>query len=181
MNFEISCAGAISRNSKQQDSQEAREKVNRYMRMKVIAATEKFDLSSYEGLHDLHKYLVGERHLMDVSFDKGSIKVTVKCRTLEILERLWEDYRSGHLNAVAEECLITEKVKDELDMKTITLTTTILEEDYLACKQSLMEIISGTLLINIHVLICCSFVLLKSNLPTENPRVGWGGGVVVEE
>ena len=127
MNFEISCAGGISRNSKQQDSQEAREKVNRYMRMKVIAATEKFDLSSYEGLHDLHKYLVGERHLMDVSFEKGSIKVTVKCRTLEILERLWDDYRSGHLNAVAEECLITEKVKDELDMETITLTTTILE------------------------------------------------------
>ena len=106
----------------------------------------KFDLSSEEELFDLfaYRYLVGHLRLVDVSIDKGSIRITAKCRTLEILEGLWDDYCSGHLNEVAEECLITEKVKDELDMETITLTTTILEEDYLACKLSLREI-SGTL------------------------------------
>ena len=146
MSFKISCTSAISRNPKEQDPQEAREKVNRFMQKKIEAAMGKFDLSSEEGLYDLYVYLVGHRRLMDVSFDKGSIKITVKCRTLEILEQLWDDYCSGHLNAVAEKCLITEKVKDELDMESITLTTTILEEDYLACKLSLTEI-SGTLLI----------------------------------
>ena len=144
MPFKISCASATSRNSKEQDSdQEAREKVNKCMRKKIEVAIEKFDLSSEEELYNLHAYLVGHLRLMNVSFAKGSIKITVKCRTLEILEQLWDDYCSGHLNAVAEECLITEKVKEELDMETITLTTTILEEDYLACKLSLMEI-SGT-------------------------------------
>ena len=146
MPFKISCGSATSRNSKEQDSQEAREKVNKYMRKKIEAAIEKFDLSSEEELYNLHAYLVGHLRLMGVSFDKGSIKITVKCGTLEILERLWDDYRSGHLNQVAEECLITEKVKDELDMETITLMTIILEEDYLACKLSLMEV-SGTLVI----------------------------------
>ena len=143
LSFKISCASATSKNSKEQDSQEAKEEVNRYMQKKVEEVSKKFDLSSFEGLHDFHVYLVGVRHLMDVSFDKGSIKITAKCRTLEILEQLWDDYCSGHLNAVAEECLITEKVKNELDMETITLTATILEENYLACKLSLTEI-SGT-------------------------------------
>ncbi len=146
LSFKISCASAISRNSKDQDSQEAREKVNRYMRKKVVDAMGKFDLSTIEGIRDLNAFLVGHLHLMDVSYHISSIKVTVKCGTLEILERLWGDYRSGNLNKVAEKCLITENVKDELDMETITLTTTILEEDYLACRLSLMEI-SGTFFI----------------------------------
>ena len=144
LSFKTSCASAISRNSKEQDPQQARKIMNKFMRKKIKAGKGKFDLSSLEGLKDFYAYLVGHLQLMDVNFDKGSIKITVKCRTHEILEGLWDDYCSGHLNAVAEECLITEKVKDELDMETITLTTTILEEDYLACKLSLTEI-SGTL------------------------------------
>ncbi|XP_078371471.1 uncharacterized protein LOC144655131 [Oculina patagonica] len=140
LSFKIRCASAFSRNSGEQDPQQARKKVNRYMEEKAVEAVGKFDLSSYTGLRDMYVYLVGELHLVDVNFDKGSIKITVKCGTLEILERLCDDYRSGHLNKVAEECLITEKVKDELDMETITLMTTILKEDYLACKLSLMEI-----------------------------------------
>jgi len=102
-----------------------------------------FDLSSLEGLEDFHAYLVGKLFLRNVTFERSSIKTTVKCCSLEILEGLWEDYCSGRLNAEAEKCLITERVKDELGMKTIKLATTMLEKDYLACKLSLMEI-SGT-------------------------------------
>ena len=116
------------------------------MGKKVDEAKGIFDLSSYKGLNDFHAYLTGHLHLWIERFENSSLKITVKCHTLGILERLWDDYLSGHLNAVAEECLITEKFKDELDMETITLTTTILEEDYLACKMSLTEI-SGTLII----------------------------------
>ena len=99
----------------------------------------KFDLSSFEGLEDFYLYLRGYLSLVDIEFQKSSIKITVKCCTLEILERLWDDYCSGRLNAEAEKCLITENVKEELGMETIKLATTILEEDYLACKFSLME------------------------------------------
>jgi len=111
-----------------------------YMAKKADEAIKKkkFDLSSYEGIDDYCVYLRGHLSLMDVSFQTSSIKITVKCRTLPILEYLWDDYCSGNLNAVAEKCLITEEVKDELGMETIQLTTTILEEDYLACKSSLM-------------------------------------------
>ena len=99
----------------------------------------KFDLSSFEGLEDFYLYLRGYLSLVDIEFQKSSIKITVKCCTLEILERLWDDYCSGRLNAEAEKCLITENVKEELGMETIKLATTILEEDYLACKISFME------------------------------------------
>ena len=99
----------------------------------------KFDLSSFEGLEDFYLYLRGYLSLVDIEFQKSSIKITVKCCTLEILERLWDDYCSGRLNAEAEKCLITENVKEELGMETIKLATTILKEDYLACKFSLME------------------------------------------
>ena len=99
-----------------------------------------FDLSSFTGLHRLYAYLVGELHLINVNYKTSSIKITVKCRTLEILKGLWDHYCSGRLNAVTEKCLITEKVKDELGMETLKLAATMLEEDYLACKLSLMEI-----------------------------------------
>ena len=102
-----------------------------------------FNLSSFEGLEDFYAYLHGRLSLEVGKLQTGSIKITVKCRTLAILERLWGDYISGRLNAEAEKCLITKKVKDELGMETIVLATTILEEDYMTCKLSLTEI-SGT-------------------------------------
>ena len=135
------CVSATSRYSWKQDPQEHSEKVNKYMTDKIDEATMKgkFDLSSFEGLEDFYLHLRGHLSLVDIRFQKGSIKITVKCRTLEILERLWRGYCSGRLNAEAEKCLITENVKEALGMETIKLATTILEEDYLACKYSLME------------------------------------------
>jgi len=108
-----------------------------------VLMKEKFNLSSFEGLQDFHTYLVGKLYLRNVTFETGCIKTTVKCCSLEILEGLWEDYCSGRLNAEAEKCLITEKVKDKLGMEIIKLATTMLKEEYVACKLSLMEI-SGT-------------------------------------
>ncbi|KAL9973778.1 hypothetical protein ACROYT_G020280 [Oculina patagonica] len=140
LSLKIRCANAISRNSHMQDPQQARKTVDSYMGEKVDEGKRTFDLYSHKGLKDFYAYLRGHLDILIESSENSSIKITVKCRTLEILERLMVDYRSGHLNAKAEEYLITEKVKDELDMETITLTTTILEEDYLACKLSLMEI-----------------------------------------
>ena len=146
--FKTSCARATSRNSGNQDPREEREKVNRHMRQMIDEVNSEgiFDYSTDKGIRRFCAYLIGERRLMDVNFQSSSIKVIVKCRTLEILEELWGDYCSGHLNVVAEECLITEEVKEKLGMETITLKTTILEEDYVTCKLSLMEI-SGIFLL----------------------------------
>jgi len=142
LSWNIHCVSATSRNSEEQDPQEQSEKVDRYMAQKAVDVLMKgtFDLSSLQGLEDFHAYLVGRLCLQNVTFERSSIKTTVRCSSLEILEGLWEDYCSGRLNAEAEECLITEKVKDELGMETIKLATTMLEEDYLACKLSLMEV-----------------------------------------
>ena len=135
------CVSATSRYSGGHDPQERSEIVNRYMAQKIDEVNIKgtFDLSSFEGLEDYYAYLCGHLLLVDTKIEKSSIKITVKCCTLEILERLWDDYCSGRLNAEAEKCLITENVKEELGMETIKLATTILEEDYLACKISFME------------------------------------------
>ena len=145
LSWKIHCPSATSRNSEEQNPQEQSEKVNRYMAQKVVDVITRgtFDLSSFEGLEDFYAYLHGRLSLEIKRLQAGSITITVKCHTLAILERLWDDYYTGNLNAAAERCLITEKVKDELGMKTIKLETTMLEEDYLTCKLSLMEI-SGT-------------------------------------
>ena len=139
--WKMHCVSATSRYSGKQDPQEQSAVVNRHMEQKIDEVIMKgiFDLSSFEGLKDFYVYLCGHLSLVDIKIQKSSIKITVKCHTLEILERQWDDYCSGRLNAEAEKCLITENVKEELGMETIKLATTILEEDYLACKFSLME------------------------------------------
>lgn len=120
----------MRRNSAKQDLPEDRENVDGYLKQMVVEAKDKFVA--------LFSYLEENLHLIKVTFEGNKINVT--CRSLQILEGLWDDYCSGHLNAKAEECLITEEVKDELGMENITLTTTILKKDYLACKEFLTKI-----------------------------------------
>ena len=68
-----------------------------------------------------------------------SLNITVKCQTLEGLEKLWQDYSSGHLNTVAEELLVTDDIKKKLGVESIKLKTVITEESYLACKRYLLN------------------------------------------
>ena len=87
-------------------------------------------------------YLQGVHDLMIREAGEGSLRIVVECKTLEILERLWDDYSSGHLNEVAEERLLTDEIKKKYDVESIELETTITMEDYLACKLSLRGISS---------------------------------------
>ena len=73
----------------------------------------------------------------------NSLRVSVVCENPEILEQLWQDYRSGYLNVVAEKCLLTDDIKRMFRLTSVKLKTTILEEDYLACKDSLLNNIGG--------------------------------------
>ncbi|XP_078368375.1 uncharacterized protein LOC144652233 isoform X3 [Oculina patagonica] len=88
----------------------------------------------------LHYYLKGVLDLIIREASDGSLRIIVECSTLEVLERLWKDYRSGNLNTVAEKCLLTDDIKWWFDVESVQLKTIILEEDYLACKLFLTDI-----------------------------------------
>lgn len=52
-----------------------------------------------------HYYLEGVLDLIIREAGEGSLQIVVQCKTLKILECLWEEYSSSHLNEVAEEHL----------------------------------------------------------------------------
>ena len=89
---------------------------------------------------NMYFYLVGVRDVMVRQASVGSLMVTVECKTLEILESLWKDYYSENLNTEAEKRLLTDDIKSRFHVVSVKLQTTILEEDYLACKLFLTNI-----------------------------------------
>ena len=89
---------------------------------------------------ELPRYLQQLKLIHDSTPTEGnenSLRLAVKCNSLEGLEGLWEDYRSGRLNGMAEKYLVTDEIKRRFHVESVNLTTTILEEDYLACKEFL--------------------------------------------
>ena len=64
----------------------------------------------------------------------GSLLIKVKCDSLQILERLWEDYSLGHLSDVVQRCFVTEEILTELSLAELKLKTTISKEEFKACK-----------------------------------------------
>ena len=67
--------------------------------------------------------------------DVGRLLITVTCSSLQILEGLWEDYCSDHLNEVAEQKLVTAQVLEKLHLREVKLKTTIAKEEYQKCKK----------------------------------------------
>lgn len=120
------------------------DKLEKFINKAARSGLDMFPLTTDQNLKDYCQYLASTLKIKLRNKKEGSLKLTVHCRTLEILERLWEDYCSGHLDAVAEESLVTDEVKKETGVDTTWLETTISEEDYLRCKKFLTEI-SGRL------------------------------------
>ncbi|XP_015757833.1 PREDICTED: uncharacterized protein LOC107337233 [Acropora digitifera] len=75
-----------------------------------------------------------------VTVGKGSVIIILDCPTLDSLEHLWNDYLAGHLDNLAERYLVTNELKKKLNLETVCLKTTMVEEDYLNCKEALMEL-----------------------------------------
>ena len=148
MNIKVGTTGVTSKSSAQKQNE-----LEERIAVSVTRELSTFPLTSERNLQQLSVYL---RKDVDVELtwkQAGSLILTVHCRTLEILERLWEDYCSGHLDEVVEECFLTDEItktkderrgKSEADVDTIGLETTILREDYLRCKKFLTEM-SGRL------------------------------------
>ena len=92
-------------------------------------------LSFKETVYDFLEYLRVQFGVGVASLSEGSLLITVTCSSLQILDGLWEDYCSGHLNKVVEQKLVTPDVLERLQLSVLKLKTTITEEEYKKCKE----------------------------------------------
>ena len=85
------------------------------------------------------EFLKAAYNVSRVALNKGSLIISLNCKTLKGLDQLWNDYLSGLLNKVAEWHLVTDEMKTKLNLRKINLKTTIEEENYLNCRKVLLE------------------------------------------
>ena len=78
------------------------------------------------------------RKVIVADIKKGSLIFTLECGSVQILDDLWEDYRTDHLNEVAQRYLVTDDILEEFGLSSLKLTSNIKEEDYKACRQRLV-------------------------------------------
>ena len=93
--------------------------------------------STPEDFNDFILYMEKVRKVVLVGCTSGSLIITVECGSLKILEELWQDYCTGNLGRVVQECLVTEDILKELGLSEIKLITTIDEKDYKDCQKHL--------------------------------------------
>ena len=101
------------------------------------------DPSKPEELNGYLKYLKEVRKVLVLETHQGSLIVTVECRTLQILDELWEDCCTGRLNEVAQQCLVTEDILRAFGLIEVKLTTTIMEEEYRSCREYFLKCQGG--------------------------------------
>ena len=77
-----------------------------------------------------------------LTLNLGSLIISLDCKTLKGLDKLWNDHLSGHLNKVANKHLVTDEMMENLNLRKINLKTTIDKENYLNCRKVLMELSS---------------------------------------
>ena len=94
------------------------------------------------GVGDFLKHLELTYNVSCLTFNLGSLIISLDCKTLKGLDKLWNDHLSGHLNKVANRHLMTVEMMKNLNLRTINLKTTIDEENYLNCRKALMELSS---------------------------------------
>lgn len=94
----------------------------------IYFSMEHDSLSTAEGVCTLTDYLTESHNvLLKVFMTDGGLEMIVQCPTIENLERLLSDHRSGHLIEVAERCLVTDEMKTILDLETVRLKADIKE------------------------------------------------------
>ncbi len=96
---------------------------------------QRIDTAQPDDLNGFVYYLEKKKKVLIVDARLGSLMITVESTSLEILEDLWKDYCTGYLNEMAQKFLVTEDVLTELGLTKVTLTTTILEEEYRNCRE----------------------------------------------
>ena len=97
------------------------------------------DTTKREERTEFLEYLTDVRKVLVLDAQSGSLIVTVLCTSLEILDALWYDYCTGHLNDMAQKYLVTKDILEEFDLTELKLTTTIQLEEYMAARNFFLQ------------------------------------------
>ena len=92
-----------------------------------------------KGVGKLIAAMVANYRLLFEDVEMGSLIIIFNCQSIESLEHLWSDYCSGRLDEMAEQYLLSDEMKEKLNLETIRVKTTIEEENYLNCRKVLVE------------------------------------------
>ena len=96
-------------------------------------------LSNREELNGFLQYMQEMRKVIVDDVKVGSLIITVRCTSLRILDELWKDYCTGHLQDVAQRYLVTEDILQQLGLDSVQLTLTISEEEYMAYRKNFLK------------------------------------------
>ena len=97
------------------------------------------DTTKPEERNEFLQFLADVRKVLVLDSHPGSLILTVLCSSLEILDALWYDYCTGHLNDMAQKHLVTKEVLKEFDLTELKLTTTIQGEEYMAARKFFLQ------------------------------------------
>ena len=97
------------------------------------------DTTKREERTEFLEYLTDVRKVLVLDAQSGSLIVTVLFTSLEILDALWYDYCTGHLNDMAQKYLVTKDILKEFDLTELRLTTTIQLEEYKAARNFFLQ------------------------------------------
>ena len=94
--------------------------------------------SQTEGLGDFLGRFRDKYNIRIKAVGLGSLEVRVECPTLESLEHLKSDYCSGYIDEMAEKCILTDDVRQKLNLKNVSLKAVIRKKDYDRCRKSFL-------------------------------------------
>ena len=97
------------------------------------------DTTKPEELNGFLQFLTDVRKVLVLDAQSGSLLLTALCSSLEILDALWYDYCTGHLNDMAQKYLVTKDVLKEFGLTELKLTTTIQREEYMAARKLFLQ------------------------------------------
>ena len=97
------------------------------------------DTTKPEELNGFLRYLKKVRKVLILDAQPGSLILTVLCSSLEILDALWYDYCTGHLNGIAQKYLVTKDVLKEFGLIGLKLTITIQGKEYMAARAFFLQ------------------------------------------
>ena len=105
----------------------------------VLCLVELKYLKKLDASNGFVDWLVNVKHALIIATETGSLIITVKCSSLEMLQELWRDYESGVVDEMAQNFLVTKDVLNELNLTEARLKTTIPDEEYKACQEQLLR------------------------------------------
>ena len=97
------------------------------------------DTTKPEELNGFLRFLTDVRKVLFLNAQSGSLILPARCSSLEILDALWYDYCTGHLNDMVQKHLLTKDVLKKFDLTEMKLTTTIQLEEYIAARQFFLQ------------------------------------------